>query len=101
MTSKRILQLNQALEQAAFDENWNEIRRVDAQISDLLRAIREQGLYENLHHELDQLRRSHARVAKMCREQHDLLRIKLQQYQQNREGLQAYEMFSASDEENE
>lgn len=95
----RILKLGRALEQAGTDENWDEIRRIDAQISQLLDAIREQGLQEALRPDLAALRHSHQRVAKMCREQHDVLQMKLQQYQQNREGLQAYALFSDSDEE--
>lgn len=97
----RIVQLGRALEQAGIDENWHEIRRIDAQINQLLQAIREQGLQETLRPDLATLCRCHQRVAKMCREQHDVLQMKLQQYQQNRQGLQAYALFSESDEENE
>ena len=97
----RIVQLSRALEQAANDENWDEIRRIDAQISQLLEAIRGQGLQETLRPDLATLYRCHQRVAKICREQHDVLQMKLQQYQQNRQGLQAYALFSESDEENE
>lgn len=98
---RRILQLGQALEQAAADESWDEIRRIDARISQLLVAIREQGLQDALRDDLEQLRRSHLRVAKTCREQHDLLQMKIQQFQQNRERLQAYALFSDSHEEKE
>jgi len=97
---RRILQLGRALEQAAEDESWDEIRRIDARISQLLQAINEQGLQDVLRDDLAQLRRSHLRVAKVCREQHDLLQMKIQQYQQNRERLQAYALFSDGDEEN-
>lgn len=97
----RIVQLTRAMEQAGTDENWDEIRRIDAQISQLLDAIREQGLQETLRPDLDTLYRCHQRVAKICREQHDVLQMKLQQYQQNRQGLQAYALFSESNEENE
>lgn len=101
MMKGRIVQLGLALEQAGIDENWDEIRRIDAQISQLLDAIREQGWQETLRPDLATLHRCHQRVAKMCREQHDILQMKLQQYQQNRQGLQAYALFSESDEENE
>lgn len=98
---RRILQLGRALEQAAADESWDEIRRIDTRISQLLAAIREQDLQEVLRDELAQLRRSHLRVAKVCSEQHDVLQMKIQQYQQNRERLRAYALFSGSDEESE
>lgn len=102
MMDVRILQLGQALERAASGENWDEIRRIDAQISQLLTAIREQGLEEALRFDLAKLRQSHGRAAKICREQHDVLQMKVQQFQQNREGLLAYALFSdSSDEEKE
>ena len=101
MMKGRIVLLTRALEQAGTDENWDEIRRIDAQISQLLDAIRQQGLQETLRPDLAPLYRCHQWVAKMCREQHDVLQLKVQQYQQNRQGLQAYELFSESDEENE
>lgn len=98
---QRILLLGRALEQAAANEDWDEIRRIDARISQLLEAIREQDLQEILRDDLAQLRRSHVRVAKVCREQHDVLQMKIQQYQQNRERLRAYALFSENHEENE
>lgn len=97
---RRILQLGRALEKAADEENWDDIRRIDARIGQLLVAIREQGMQAILHDDLAALRRSHQRAAKACREQHDLLQLKIQQHQQNRERLQAYALFSEGNEEN-
>lgn len=98
---ERIGQLRRALEQAGIDENWGEIRRIDTQISQLLDAIRKRGWQEALRPDLALLCHSHQRVAKMCREQHDVLQMKFQRFQQNRHGLQAYALFSESDEEKE
>nr|WP_314418350.1 hypothetical protein [uncultured Erwinia sp.] len=100
MMDRRILQLGQALEQAADRESWDDIRRIDARITQLLQAIHEQGLQDALRDDLTRLQRSHQRAAKACREQHDLLQMKIQQFQQNRERLQAYALFSESNEEN-
>ncbi|WP_158784534.1 hypothetical protein [Pantoea sp. BAV 3049] len=96
---QRILQLGQALEQAAEDENWDEIRRLDSRISQLLQAIRLQGKQDEVREEVAALKRSHQRAAKICREQHDILEMKIQQHQKIREGLQAYALFSTGEEE--
>lgn len=96
---RRILQLGQALEQAAEAENWDEIRRLDAEIAGLLRSLRQQGSQHRLHQELAQLQRSHRRVVKICQEQHDLLEMKIRQHQKSRQGLQAYALFSSDRED--
>ncbi|WP_034943441.1 hypothetical protein [Erwinia oleae] len=90
---KRILQLGSALERAAQEENWSEIRRIDSRISQLLTTIRKQGLQEVLRDDLETLRKSHLKAATICQEQHDVLHLKIQQHQHSREGLQAYALF--------
>lgn len=94
MTRQQIVALGDALEQAAQNDNWLQVTQIDKQINALLQDLRDRSLNAATLAQLKQLQQRHLRVADQCRTRLDQLRHKLQQHQSQREGLQAYELFS-------
>lgn len=94
MNRQQIVALGDALEQAAQRDNWLQVTHIDKQINALLQALPRATLDDATLAQLKQLQRRHTRVAAQCRTRLEELRHKLQQHQQQRQGRQAYGLFS-------
>lgn len=85
--------LTRALEGAALEENWSQVKVVDKQIASLLTSLAKTSLSEEKREALEQLRGVHLQVNDQCRQKSDALERKMALQRRNREGIVAYAAF--------
>lgn len=94
----QMIRLANALEQAAAQDNWLKVRELDSQIALLLSELREASLSDGDLQRLALLRKRHASVLRQCQQRVEVLRVRLENHQQQRTGRQAYSLFASEQE---
>ncbi|WP_455844535.1 hypothetical protein [Pantoea agglomerans] len=94
MIQQQIVALGTALEQAAQKDDWVQVMQIDKQINHLLLQLRQQSLSESTLALVKTLQQRHQQVAAQCRARVEELGHKLQLHQSQRQGMQAYSLFS-------
>ncbi|QKJ85647.1 hypothetical protein PMPD1_0675 [Paramixta manurensis] len=82
------------LTRAAQENDWNQLRKVDRAVAQLLSALTLSEVTAEKRAALDQLRQVHQSVYAVCKQRSEALKQKMQQHQRQRSGLQAYALFS-------
>lgn len=89
-----IRQLGQALTQAVEAEDWPRLQQTDRAIARLLQALSETPVSAEKRQSLHTLQQHHQHMYRVCEARRMALEEKMRQHQNQRDGRQAYALFS-------
>lgn len=85
--------LTQALEQAALEDDWTEVKDIDKQIAALLSVVGTKSMSDEKRGALKAMQQVHRQVNERCRRQCEELERKMALQRRNQEGASAYAAF--------
>lgn len=93
-----IRQLGQALTQAVEAQDWPRLQQADRAIARLLHAMAASPVSAEKRQALQALQQHHQQMYRVCETRRTELEEKMRQHQSQRDGRQAYALFSQEEE---
>jgi len=93
-TEKEIGQLLSYMEQAVQDGNWFKVKQADKQMHSLLSVSQTMPWFNSIEPQRKSLKKRYINIINLIAKQQSVVKVKMQNHQENKEGIAAYKEFS-------
>ncbi|GAB0110499.1 hypothetical protein [Pseudoalteromonas distincta] len=93
-TEKKIEQLLAYMEQAVQDGNWFKVKQADKKMHSLLSISQTMPWFNLIEPQRKLLKKRYINIINLIAKQQSVVKVKMQNHQENKEGIAAYKEFS-------
>ncbi|MDX3774312.1 hypothetical protein QE250_09315 [Chromatiaceae bacterium AAb-1] len=92
--SKKLMSLQQHLLLAVKQQQWQQIRRLDAQLTQLLAVIEQAGLKQHFSSQLNTLQKTYQHVLTLTKTEMNRTELLMNNLAKNKQGIMAYQQIT-------
>lgn len=93
-TERKIEQLLAYMEQAVQDGNWFKVKQADKKMHSLLSISQTMPWFNSTEPQRKLLKKRYKNIINLIAKQQSIVKVKMQNHQENKEGIAAYKEFS-------